>query len=227
MLYSTVIAYLVFYVNLHKILRKIPIPKRLEVARSKTIKKKAINMNRRKFVIGSGAAITAAASTAIGGQLFSRETQNNILEKESTKNNYLPAKYKLSFNPKLCIGCRKCMLACSLHKEGVAGPSVARLRLNLKALAVYNDMEVCRQCDYPACLMSCPFDAYIIDPITGARIVDESLCQNCGTCSKACLFGMIHNYRGKACKCDFCGGDPVCEKACPEGALTYQRIEEA
>jgi len=197
------------------------------MAQSKKIKNKAINMERRKFVIGTGAAVTAAAGTAIGDQLFGREIENNISEKESTKSHYPPAKYKINFNPKLCIGCRKCMLACSLHKEAVAGPSVARLKLNLKALEVYNHMEVCRQCDYPACLMSCPFEAYIIDPLTGARTVDESLCQNCGTCSKACLFGMIHNYEEKACKCDFCSDDPVCVNVCPEAALTYEKIEEA
>ena len=197
------------------------------MAQSKTIKKKAANMERRKFVMGAGVVITAATGTAIGGQLFSREIENNILEKESKEKHYPPAKYRLGYNPKLCIGCRKCMLACSLHKEAVAGPSVARLRLNLKVLAPYNHMEVCRQCDYPACLMSCPFEAYIIDPLTGARTVDESLCRNCGTCSEACLFGMIHSYGKKACKCDLCGGSPVCEKACPEGALTYKKMEEA
>ena len=45
----------------------------------------------------------------------------------------------------------------------------------------------------------------------------------CKVCTIACPFGTI-NYNsstGKVVKCDLCGGDPYCAKACPTGAITY------
>jgi anaerobic carbon-monoxide dehydrogenase iron sulfur subunit len=44
----------------------------------------------------------------------------------------------------------------------------------------------------------------------------------CKVCTIACPFGTV-NYThdtGKVIKCDLCGGDPECAKACPTQAIT-------
>ncbi len=45
----------------------------------------------------------------------------------------------------------------------------------------------------------------------------------CKVCTIACPFGTV-NYNqssGKVIKCDLCGGDPACARACPTQAITY------
>jgi Fe-S-cluster-containing dehydrogenase component len=47
-------------------------------------------------------------------------------------------------------------------------------------------------------------------------------------CTIACPFGTV-NYEtasGKVAKCDLCGGDPWCAKACPTGAITYIEADQ-
>ena len=50
----------------------------------------------------------------------------------------------------------------------------------------------------------------------------------CKVCTIACPFGTV-NYNastGKVIKCDLCGGDPACAKACPPEAIIYaDRLE--
>ena len=45
----------------------------------------------------------------------------------------------------------------------------------------------------------------------------------CGTCVSVCPFGaMSYNILDrKVIKCDLCGGDPACARACPTDAITY------
>ena len=53
---------------------------------------------------------------------------------------------------------------------------------------------------------------------TVSALLDEEL-----VCTIACPFGTV-NYNsasGKVIKCDLCGGDPECAKACPTQAITY------
>ena len=54
-------------------------------------------------------------------------------------------------------------------------------------------------------------------------MVSDSICVGCKVCTIACPFGTV-NYNqdtGKVIKCDLCGGDPECVKACPTVAITY------
>jgi len=51
----------------------------------------------------------------------------------------------------------------------------------------------------------------------------EDVCVGCKVCTIACPFGTV-NYNavtGKVIKCDLCGGDPECAKACPTAAITW------
>ncbi len=55
----------------------------------------------------------------------------------------------------------------------------------------------------------------------GVVLVDEEKCTACGTCERSCPFEVIR-IREVAKKCDLCGGDPVCVKFCPYGAIRYE-----
>lgn len=70
---------------------------------------------------------------------------------------------------------------------------------------------------------ACPVEAIQLNKLTGAKVVNESVCVGCKVCTIACPFGTV-NYNedsGKVIKCDLCGGDPECAKACPTSAIAY------
>ena len=74
---------------------------------------------------------------------------------------------------------------------------------------------------------ACPVEAIVVNAATGAKEVLEAVCVGCKVCTIACPFGTV-NYRhdtGKVIKCDLCGGDPWCAKACPTGAIAYVDID--
>ncbi len=186
-------------------------------------KGKSGGLNRRKFVVGAGAVGVGVAGGIIGSQLFPREVEK-IITGETEYLQYARVKGEIRHDPTLCIGCRKCMLACSLSKEGVCDLSLARLRLDLKPFDSHHVQNLCRQCPIPLCMFACPWDAIVVDAATGARVVDEAQCRGDGGCVEECPYGMIHMKGELAFKCDLCGGDPVCVKACPTGALTYVEL---
>jgi len=51
--------------------------------------------------------------------------------------------------------------------------------------------------------------------------IDRELCISCFKCLEACPFGAIfaHPDCPGPIKCDLCGGDPECVKACPKEAI--------
>ena len=74
-----------------------------------------------------------------------------------------------------------------------------------------------------------PVGAIGVDKGTGARVVDEAKCIGCGTCQKACPWGMatVDPEKSKSTKCVLCYGDPQCAKFCPNGALKFVPWDEA
>jgi Fe-S-cluster-containing hydrogenase component 2 len=114
-------------------------------------------------------------------------------------------------------------MACSLENENVFNTAKSRI----KVFTFHEEGRfvpyTCTQCDEAWCLHACPVDAIKLNSVTGAKEVDESLCVGCKVCTIACPFGTV-NYNtdsGKVIKCDLCGGDPECAKACPTEAITY------
>lgn len=126
----------------------------------------------------------------------------------------------------ICTGCQNCMFACTLTKDGVACPELARIQLNVRWI---NQPRVaaqpCNQCVDPQCMRYCPTKAIKVDEITGARVIDEALCIGCQACIQSCPYEIprirFDRVKKKAIKCDLCGGSPACVKACQTGALTY------
>ncbi len=127
-----------------------------------------------------------------------------------------------------CTGCLQCELACSYEKEGVFNPSKSRIKVfTFHELGRFSPYT-CTQCSDAWCLHACPVEAIIDNLLTGAKEVIDNVCVGCKVCTIACPFGTV-NYNtdsGKVIKCDLCGGDPACAKACPTTAITYIDAEQ-
>jgi len=131
-------------------------------------------------------------------------------------------------NSALCIGCRRCEVACSTMREGASQPSRARVFIDRRYQeSIWTDGqftgETCRQCEEAPCLRACPAEAIKVDEKTKARYVDLKVCNGLGNCQRACPFNMVNYFEDerKARKCDLCGGAPECVKQCPATALRY------
>ena len=129
----------------------------------------------------------------------------------------------LHIDPRKCTGCLQCEMACSYENEGIFNPAYSRIK-------VFNFHEegrmvpyTCTQCSDAWCMHACPVEAITVNRATGAKEVLESRCVGCKVCTIACPFGTVnyHQATGKVVKCDLCGGDPACAKACPTQAITY------
>ena len=127
----------------------------------------------------------------------------------------------------ICAGCRTCEVVCSFIKSSVINPEVSRIQVTASFLDITLTPHPCLQCAEPLCMEACPVDAIYVDEMTGARVVDDNECIGCGDCVEACgdYFDpprlRLDPATDVALKCDLCGGDPECVRACPTGALTY------
>jgi len=144
-----------------------------------------------------------------------------------------PTKGVIMVDTTICGCCRTCEAVCSLYHDKVVNPELARIVV-LRDWTKPNSLEVdfepvtCMQCENPPCLQDCPMQAIKVDEVTGARVVDQSLCIPCHVCEKSCPFTPARvrfDMKGKAIKCDLCGGSPQCVEFCPSGALKYVHNE--
>jgi carbon-monoxide dehydrogenase iron sulfur subunit len=124
-------------------------------------------------------------------------------------------------NPTACTGCLTCETACSLMKTGHIFPAMARIRIDRDPFEGRFVPNICHQCSDPYCLKACPVGAIGISRRNGAVLIDRKKCVGCKSCQRACPYGMIvFDEEGeKSFKCDLCGGNPQCIKACPTHAL--------
>ena len=134
----------------------------------------------------------------------------------------------LHIEPEKCTGCLQCEMACSYENEGVFNPSKSRIKVftfhDEGRFAPYT----CTQCSEAWCLQACPVDAITFNADTGSKDIINDICVGCKVCTIACPFGTV-NYNadsGKVIKCDLCGGDPACAKACPTDAITFIDAEQ-
>lgn len=123
--------------------------------------------------------------------------------------------------------CKSCVLDCSYyhHPNNNGIVSVAEL-------ATY--YLVCRRCEEPHCVNSCPFDALEQQKEKDKLLIRHSMrCVSCKSCSHACPYGTIYpeNVPLIIHNCDFCldrrnnKGEPLCIKSCPYGALSIRESD--
>jgi anaerobic carbon-monoxide dehydrogenase iron sulfur subunit len=128
-----------------------------------------------------------------------------------------------------CIGCELCVIRCSLVKTGTINPAYSRIRIARAEEEGIMLPVVCRHCEEPLCLPSCPIENCItVDAATGWVRFDEVTCIGCRKCVRACPYGgpMRIPCQHKKLKnikviCDLCGGQPACVTVCPTGTLQY------
>lgn len=189
-------------------------------------------INRREFLVGSGAAIASGALAAgVPGSA----------EAAAKKTSYPRSKGYIVYDSRLCLGCQSCMFACSLTHEGVANPSLSRIQIirDAPSFTKYPHdivMSVCRQCVTPLCVQNCPTGACHVDEANGnIRRIDQSKCIGCKQCIQSCPHKphrtIWNSATRKSAKCDLCEGAPywnekggvdgkqACVETCPVNAL--------
>jgi anaerobic carbon-monoxide dehydrogenase iron sulfur subunit len=122
-----------------------------------------------------------------------------------------------------CTGCLRCELACSEMQTGTFQPAKSVIRVApLEAHTSYAPYT-CFQCAEAWCMAACPVDAITIAADTEAKVVIDDRCTGCKLCTIACPYGtmFLDLDRHKAFKCNLCGGDPACAKACPTQAIEW------
>ena len=143
-------------------------------------------------------------------------------------------------DPKKCISCFNCMMACSLAHEEKVSLSLSRIQVLSDPFGRWPEdimQEQCKQCVNPPCVIACPTGALHVDPETGVRIIDEEKCTYCLLCMQACRnlpSTIIPNPEKRvAQKCDLCMNTPywnekggvdgkhACEEACPVKAIKF------
>ena len=136
---------------------------------------------------------------------------------------------RVLLNMDRCIECGSCAAACYYSHNAM--PAVQSARRGPALLPV-----ICRQCKDAPCVDVCPVEAMQKDE-NGIVRRALSRCIGCGSCARACPFGVLPNEvtRKQIAKCDLCadritsgnGAVPRCVAACPTGALQFADEHEA
>lgn len=129
-----------------------------------------------------------------------------------------------------CSGCRICQLMCSMIHHGSAfNPRKGLIRVEINRTPQANTPiseidvpNVCLQCEPAPCAESCTAEAFEWDSRLNTWKINRELCTGCGICVEECQYNMILIDNDEAMKCDLCGGDPVCVRFCPTGALIFE-----
>jgi Fe-S-cluster-containing hydrogenase component 2 len=125
-----------------------------------------------------------------------------------------------------CDQCASCGVQCAYFYRPHSQDNGAFV---LREKATY--ALICRRCEYPSCVVSCPYDA--LERQADGTLKRHNLrCVSCKLCAHACPFGtifpdMLGFYETP---CDYClkqhNGDPPCTRTCSRGAIQYREVDE-
>ena len=130
----------------------------------------------------------------------------------------------IAFHPEKCNGCNDCIEACARIKTDTTEPLHSRINIVKEPESRTFGLSLCRQCGDPDCVTNCPAGALTKNEDTGVVEWDDTKCVGCLICTLSCPYaGITFNKSTKeVMKCDQCGGDPQCVKACETGALEFK-----
>ncbi len=197
-------------------------------------------VTRRDFLksTGMGALGVTALTWLFPG--CSTDKKSNVAMFETASGVIIHESYK-------CTGCLLCESSCSMVNDGKSSQTTARVKVS-KNMAYGPDgvnstwwknagtmgnfkmvADLCRQCEKPACALACPENAIFMEEKVNAREVDPEKCVGCGTCTRACPWGIptIDPETNVSTKCVLCHGYSACVSVCPTGALSFVSWEEA
>ncbi len=149
---------------------------------------------------------------------------------------------KLLIDLEKCYKCQKCKAQCSYYyhpayespdmiSDSTVDTSLSSGVPRLLALAAQE--HVCRRCDNPPCVASCPWQA--LEQRKDTMLLDRysMRCTSCKSCSVACPFGVIYPelVHYKTHQCDYCfdrseDAPPLCVSTCEENALQWTEVTE-
>lgn len=157
-------------------------------------------------------------------------------------------RWGMAINVDSCFGCNFCVIACksenhaqfiSYTSEIVKENPVFRAKVHGEISGTYPGFTaryyplICRHCENPVCLESCPTHA-ISKRDDGIVVISQKDCNGCDACITACPYQVPqHNLQtGKVEMCHFCvhrlkeGKEPRCVKSCPVKALVFGDLND-
>jgi carbon-monoxide dehydrogenase iron sulfur subunit len=137
----------------------------------------------------------------------------------------LPKGFAILIEPDLCIGCSICELICSISHRGAFNPKRGLLAVRKDVFSGDVSILICRNCPSPPCYEACGIEGAMSMEAGGVLRINPSKCTGCKACMSACPHGAIFydDERGICTKCDLCGGEALCAKWCPQGAIKVMR----
>ena len=148
--------------------------------------------------------------------------------------------YRVYYDEEKCVACGTCSVACMDQNDINVDVQVPYRRVFTREMQKNGKVTIhylsvgCMHCKNAPCMSACPQKCYFRDPESGLIQLDNTACIGCRHCNTACPLGVIgFGNSGKASKCNGClerlklGLKPACEKACQEGAIRFEYVEDA
>ncbi|MFI5358401.1 MAG: 4Fe-4S dicluster domain-containing protein [Opitutales bacterium] len=141
-------------------------------------------------------------------------------------------------DPRKCLACRTCELACAMAHVEVQDlakalfEAGARPRVFIQGAGALAVPLQCRHCEDAPCVAVCPSGALGRADGESPVLVDQAKCIGCEFCVQVCPFGVIQLAAEQKAiiKCDLCvarlaeGLAPACVASCPVRALAFEEI---
>ena len=201
-------------------------PQQEAIPEKTELKEKFKTPSRRDFLKGIAAGAGAAAlSPLVAGK--AKAVDIDVFAMKPSIRGEKVAAGRVSHDPRKCVGCRVCEVACAWKNHGEVNPYKSRIKIYTYQPTVFVGI-VCQQCGDRPCIGACPVEpdkdgnkALYQDKKTNALAVNEDRCINCGQCVEACAEERNANLRLSSNEtpggnCILCG---ECVKQCPQNAL--------